>query len=59
MNAATKKTWRVATVFKDRAALIDGAEFENPDFKDFLPHLLNLLLQLLSALLQFLAPIIR
>ena len=39
MNAATKKAWRVATVFKDRAALIDGAEFENPDFKDFLPHI--------------------
>jgi len=33
------RVWRTASILKDRAALIDGQTFINPDFKDFLPHI--------------------
>jgi hypothetical protein len=33
------KTWRTAFIVKDRSTLIDGKTFENPTFKDFLPHI--------------------
>ena len=38
------KTWREATVLKDRSTLLDGKVFVNPQFETFLPHvkLLNL-----------------
>jgi hypothetical protein len=44
MEVASKETWRVGTVMKDRSTLLDGKEFINPKFADFLPHikLLNL-----------------
>lgn len=32
------RVWRTATVLKDRSTKIDGMTFENPTFKDFLPH---------------------
>lgn len=40
----TNKVTHRATVQKDRSTRLDGAEIDNPDFKDFLPHieLLNL-----------------
>lgn len=31
--------YRVATVLKDRSQKLDGAQFENPKFADFLPHI--------------------
>lgn len=34
---ADKKVWREATVLKDRTAQIDGKNFKNPTFEDFLP----------------------
>lgn len=34
-----KQVWRTATVLKDRSTKIDGKEFINPTFKDFLPHI--------------------
>lgn len=34
-----KQVWRTATVLKDRSTRIDGKEFVNPTFKDFLPHI--------------------
>src|SRR5262249_22299987 len=37
MDVAEKETWRLATVLKDRSMLLDGAQFTNPTFKDFLP----------------------
>lgn len=33
---------RKATVLKDRSTTLDGRQFENPDFKQFLPHILKL-----------------
>lgn len=44
MDVAKKETWRIGTVLKDRSTLLDGKEFTNPKFADFLPHiqLLNL-----------------
>lgn len=33
------KVWRTASVLKDRATRLDGKEFRNPKFKDFLPHI--------------------
>jgi len=41
-NARTLVTTRTATVLKDRSTVLDGAEIENPDFKDFLPHIARL-----------------
>lgn len=35
----TMKAYRTATVLKDRATLIDGRQFRQPKFKDFLPHI--------------------
>lgn len=32
------RVWRTATVLKDRSTLLDGKQFENPTFRDFLPH---------------------
>lgn len=37
-----KQVWRTATVIKDRSARIDGMEFVNPTFKDFMPHIEHL-----------------
>lgn len=34
-----KQVWRTATVLKDRSTRIDGKEFVNPTFRDFLPHI--------------------
>lgn len=34
----TNKVVHRATVQKDRSTLLDGKQFDNPDFKDFLPH---------------------
>jgi len=34
-----KRIWRTATVMKDRSTRIDGKSFDNPTFKDFLPHI--------------------
>lgn len=34
-----KQVWRTATVLKDRSTRIDGKEFVNPTFKDFMPHI--------------------
>jgi len=39
MNMATKADEHVAHVVKDRSTLLDGAEFIDPTFKDFLPHI--------------------
>lgn len=33
------RVWRTATVLKDRSTKIDGMTFDNPTFKDFLPHI--------------------
>jgi hypothetical protein len=33
-----KQVWRTAVVLKDRSTRIDGKEFVNPTFADFLPH---------------------
>lgn len=38
IDMETKKTYRTATVLKDRADLIDGQVFRNPSFSDFYPH---------------------
>lgn len=35
----TGRVWRTASILKDRSALIDGKTFNNPTFKDFLPHI--------------------
>jgi hypothetical protein len=42
MDVETKKVSRIANVLKDRADLIDGKQFRNPTFKDFLPHMKRL-----------------
>jgi hypothetical protein len=39
MNMATKADDHVAHVVKDRSTLLDGKEFADPTFKDFLPHI--------------------
>ena len=33
------KSWRTATIEKDRSRTIDGKTFKNPQFKHFLPHI--------------------
>ncbi len=38
MNLKNNEVKRIASVLKDRSDLIDGMRFENPTFKDFLPH---------------------
>ncbi len=44
MDLRTNKMTHRAYVLKDRSSLLDGSEFDNPDFKEFYPHisLLNL-----------------
>jgi hypothetical protein len=44
MDVETNKVWRTASILKDRSTSIDGKEFKNPKFENFLPHikLLNL-----------------
>lgn len=37
-----KSIARVATVLKDRSTKLDGKEFRNPKFSDFLPHIASL-----------------
>lgn len=37
-----KQVWRTATIIKDRSDTIDGMEFTNPTFKDFMPHIEHL-----------------
>lgn len=39
MNMASKTDEHIARVIKDRSTLLDGAEFIDPQFKDFLPHI--------------------
>ena len=39
MNMENKTVWREAHVLKDRARLLDGQTFKNPEFKHFLPHI--------------------
>jgi hypothetical protein len=34
-----KSLYRQATILKDRSEKLDGAQFRNPTFKDFLPHI--------------------
>lgn len=34
-----KRVYRVAQILKDRSTLLDGKEFINPTFADFLPHI--------------------
>ncbi len=34
-----KAVYRMAKILKDRSTLLDGKEFRNPTFKDFLPHI--------------------
>jgi hypothetical protein len=43
-GGGVEATWRTPTILKDRSTLLDGKEFINPKFTDFLPHiqLLNL-----------------
>lgn len=38
MDMETRKVYRVASILKDRATKIDGKEFTNPTFRNFLPH---------------------
>jgi len=35
LESGKKKTWREATILKDRANLLDGKTFNNPTYKDF------------------------
>jgi hypothetical protein len=42
MNLRTNKIVHRAYVLKDRSTLLDGAEIDDPDFKDFLPHISRL-----------------
>ncbi len=37
-----KRVWRTATVLKDRSTLLDGHEFSEPTFANFLPHIQRL-----------------
>jgi len=39
MNMATKADEHVAHVVKDRSTLLDGKEFADPTFENFLPHI--------------------
>jgi hypothetical protein len=39
MNTHTNKTVHRAYIMKDRSTLLDGAEFDDPDFSNFLPHI--------------------
>lgn len=39
MNMATKQDEHVAHVVKDRSTLLDGKEFADPTFENFLPHI--------------------
>jgi hypothetical protein len=39
IDKAEKRVWRTATVLKDRSTKIDGRTFENPTFRDFMPHI--------------------
>lgn len=39
MNMQTKADEHIAHVVKDRSTLLDGKEFVDPTFKDFLPHI--------------------
>jgi hypothetical protein len=39
---SVKRVYRTATVLKDRSTLLDGKEFENPVFANFLPHIQRL-----------------
>lgn len=38
MEMDTKNVFRTASVLKDRSDLLDGKQFRNPTFNDFLPH---------------------
>ena len=38
MEMETKKVHRTGSILKDRSDLLDGKEFKNPAFNDFLPH---------------------
>jgi hypothetical protein len=42
MNLRTNEVTHRAYVLKDRSTLLDGEEFDDPDFKDFLPHISKL-----------------
>lgn len=35
----TMKAYRTATILKDRACAIDGKQFRNPKFENFMPHI--------------------
>ena len=37
-----KRVWRTATILKDRSDRIDGMQFVNPTFRDFMPHIEHL-----------------
>ncbi|KRV64203.1 AAA family ATPase [Pseudomonas citronellolis] len=39
ITVSPPQVWRTATVLKDRSTKIDGKQFANPSFKDFLPHI--------------------
>lgn len=41
-NRKAKTIVRTATVLKDRSTLLDGKQFDNPEFKAFLPHIKKL-----------------
>jgi hypothetical protein len=36
--ASPIRVWRTATILKDRSTILDGKQFVDPDFKEFLPH---------------------
>ena len=38
-DMTSKEIWRTATILKDRSTRLDGKEFKNPTFEDFLPHI--------------------
>ena len=38
----TMKVFRTASILKDRSTSIDGKQFRNPSFKDFMPHIKHL-----------------
>lgn len=42
MNLRTNAVTHRAYVLKDRSTKLDGAEIDDPDFKDFLPHIAQL-----------------
>ena len=39
MDVKEKKDHHIAHILKDRSTLLDGKEFSDPTFKDFLPHI--------------------